>query len=150
MVALLGLPLAVLPAAPALAANTFVCEDVAPWCIGAPNLALYSPLIETTSGRNLTVSPLRDGTYIISIDAVPGECVAAANNGMDVVIHPCGGAGVHWYAQTDPSGPAFRLISQEFPNKYLVGPGVGGAAFQLRVAGAWNCCYRFDLDGRPS
>lgn len=153
MVALFAVPLVLLPAAPAMAEGSQVCEKNGNmYCIGAPNLAMYAPVIETVRGRNLTVSPLNGtlNTYLISIDAAPehDECVAATNNGTDVVIHPCTGAGVEWYLEFETDPHYFRMRSQEFPNKYLAGFGVAGQQFQLKAPGISGWYYKFFLGSR--
>jgi hypothetical protein len=91
------------------------------------------PVDETAGGRLINFNPAGSGEELQLVDNT-GLCVAAANNGQDVVQHPCnGGAGVTWH---EVQGPATTLFeSNEFPGKYLSGAN-NGTQFQLKSGGA--------------
>jgi hypothetical protein len=131
LVAMLTVP-AVLFAAPlpASAQGDHLVETFGNYFVGAPSLALYAPVVETSSGRSINIHSNGDGGYEIVFNYDTSKCVAGANNGADVVIHPCnGGSGIIWFLSTDGNGNLF------FQNKkfstYLAGANNGGQ-FQLK------------------
>jgi hypothetical protein len=138
-----GLLLATSP--PASAQVSFHwCETNGSYCIGAPSLALYDPVVETTTGRLLyTPSSGTTNNFKLQFAADQTKCVAASNSGDHVVIHPCNGSGVVWIP-TDINGNngSELLESNEFPGKYLSGDNMGHQ-FQLKSHGASGWFQRF-------
>lgn len=110
-----------------------LCETFGSFCVGAPTVHLDDPIDETASGRLLNFISAGGGEEL-QLVANTSLCVAAANNGQDVVQHPCnGGAGVIWH---EVQGPATTLFeSNEFSGKYLSGAN-NGTQFQLKDRGA--------------
>jgi hypothetical protein len=127
------------PPASALA-SVHVCETFGAFCVGAPNLGLDDPVVETTSGRDLNIISSGSGV-ILQFAASSSLCVAAANNGSDVVQHPCnGGHGIIWHIE---QGPTSNLIeNNEFSGKFLSGAD-NGTQFMIRSRGAagWEQQY---------
>jgi hypothetical protein len=126
MAVLLAVPVTVLAApSPASADDNFHwCEANGSYCIGAPDLSEYAPVMETATGRDIytnLVSP-NDGGFELSFAAKQSLCVAAANNAKDVVIHRCnGGMGVVWY-EVDVYGTGYTIFqNREFPTLMLAG-----------------------------
>jgi hypothetical protein len=144
LLAALAVPAAVLAAPlPASAAGPHVCETSGNYCVGAPGLGVDAPVVETRSGRNITFLFLGNAQYNLIIDAAPSECVAAANNGHDVVLHHCnGGLGTVWILHINPNGH-LQFESREFPTKYLAGHN-DGSQFQVKVLGLSGWFYNFD------
>src|SRR5262249_39369056 len=56
--------------------------------VGAPDLSLFAPVVETVDGRTLTLVDQGSHQVKIRFNANTTLCVAGANNGADVVIHP--------------------------------------------------------------
>lgn len=132
LVAALVVPgLVLATSSPALASQR-IKETYSPWYVGAPSLSLYDPVVETSSGRDFNINPAGNG-YEFQFTADTTKCVAAANNGVDVVIHPCNGNGTVWLEHQGRN--TFIYESREFSGKYLSGPGNGGQ-FQLKSRGA--------------
>jgi hypothetical protein len=128
---------------PASAANNHLKETSGSYRVGAPNLALYAPVVETTSGRdvNLITAPTGADDVYIKFSADTSLCVAAANNSSDVVIHPCsGGSGIIWTLQDSASGHClpYCLFKNRLVGLYLAGNNRGGQ-FQLKPhpLGGW-------------
>lgn len=117
-------------------------ETFGSYSVGAPSIALYDPVMETTSGRVIDI--VAAGNYRkLEFDADTTKCVAAANNGADVVVHPCDGSGVDWaIIGLDSSHYAFQ--NREFNNKYLAGAN-NGTQFQLKTWGQNGWYYNFRL-----
>ena len=114
-IAVLGLLLAAPPASASGVA--LICESYSShgYCIGAPNLSLYDPVVETINGRYIDVQSLGGNSYLLAFQAAPSLCLAAANNDYLAVMHPCnGGAGVVWKAHLGPDGMSCTFESQEF------------------------------------
>jgi hypothetical protein len=122
-------------ASPKVDVGLHLCETSGShYCVGAPTVHLDDPVVEAIHGRLLNFNPAGSGTEL-QLVADTSLCVAAANNGQDVVQHPCnGGAGVIWH---EVQGPATTLYeSNEFPGKYLSGANNNGSQFQLKDRGA--------------
>ena len=121
-------------ASPASAVGSQVCEaNGNKYCINAPTLALYDPVIQSSSGRSIYLIwlDMTKGQLELQLAADTKKCVAAANNGHDVVLHKCsGGNGVVWIEHLT-NGPRFE--SREFSGKYLAGDNVTGHQFQIRA-----------------
>lgn len=108
LLAVLSVPVMLLAAPlPASAAGRHLCETYGNYCVGADNLNLYTAVVEkpksSGGGRNIIDTPLgrlfynEYPEYLLQFADDATKCVAAANNGYDVVIHPCnGGSGVIW------------------------------------------------------
>jgi hypothetical protein len=145
LLATLAVPVAVFAAPlPASAVGNHLCETSGNYCVGAPSLALYAPVVETISGRDIHLISLGNNQFDIELNAAPGECVAAANNGTDVVIHPCnGGLGTVWIEHFNPNNHR-QFESREFRTKYLAGHN-NGTQFQVKTLGQSGWFYNFDL-----
>jgi hypothetical protein len=123
------------------------CETNGSYCLGAPNLVLYDPVVETSGGR-LFYTPSSGSSNNFKLEFVGDttQCVAASNSGDAVVIHPCNGSGVVWIP-TDINGSngSELLESSAFPNKYISGDGQGGK-FWLKAKGANGWYQRFSTN----
>jgi hypothetical protein len=134
---------------PASAAANHLCETNGNFCVGAPSLATFAPVVETLSGRNITLIFLGNDAqgipqFEIQLDAAPSECVAGADNGIDVVLHHCnGGLGVVWKRHFSQNGH-LQWNSREFPTKWLAGHN-DGTQYQLKPLGLSGWFYNFDL-----
>ena len=135
-------------ASPANASGFRICEASGNrLCVNAPTLALYDPVVQSaTNARNINIIVVKAGTdqVLLQIVADTGKCVAAANNGHDVVLHKCsGGNGVIWHQELTNGVPRFE--SNEFSGKYLAGDNVTGHQFQIRVPVSGDgFLYRFE------
>jgi hypothetical protein len=116
--AALAIPAAIFTAPPAGASTAFhMCETYGSYCVGSADLNLYTAVSERNPGRLIIPVSLGGefdnyGTWLLEFNNDPSECVAAANNLSDVVIHPCnGGSGVVW-ARDNSSGND-KWINQE-------------------------------------
>jgi hypothetical protein len=121
---------------PASAANNHLKETSGSYDVGAPSLAPDAAVVETSSGRdvNLITVPTGADDVYIKFSTDTSKCVAGANNGVDVVIHPCnGGSGIIWTLQDAPGAHCLSVCL--FKNKhfgtYLAGDN-GGHQFQLK------------------
>jgi hypothetical protein len=122
-VAVPGLLLVGSPPANAAGPLAKICEVTGGLCLGAPNLASFDPVVETTSGRDILPKNLGGNLWELQINAAPSECVAANNPGTLVVLHPCANNnGITWLVSQDKDG-----VSCDFENtlaaKYLSGDG---------------------------
>jgi hypothetical protein len=140
----LALPAAVLAAPlPASAAGPHVCETNGNYCIGAPGLSNDAGVFETLAGRDITLLFLGNAQYKLVVNAAPSECLAAANNGEDVVLHHCdGGLGTVWILHINPNGH-LQFQNREFPTKYLAGHN-NASQFQVKPLGLSGWFYNFD------
>ncbi|HEY3957634.1 MAG TPA: hypothetical protein VGM53_30060 [Streptosporangiaceae bacterium] len=132
---------------PASAADSSViCESSGNhYCIGAPNLVLYDPVVETVSGRYIN-DQAEDGGVRLQLNAATSLCVAAANDGVDVVLHPCsGGEGIIWFQEESPNGNRFE--SREFSGKFLSGASSENSQYQLKDLGANGWEQQFTISG---
>jgi hypothetical protein len=145
LVATMAVPGLILAASPPASASVglHLCETFGSYCIGAPSLGLYNPVVETASGRLLEINPVGTGNQReLAFASNPSECVAADNDGDLVVIHPCnGGSGVVWLEGTGSSGGAI-YESREFSGLYLSGAD-NGTQFQLKDRGASGWYQQF-------
>ena len=127
-----GLLVAVSPAASARVGG-HLCETFGSFCVGAPTVGLDDPVVETADGRLLNIFPAGSGEELQLVDNT-SLCVAAANNGSDVVMHPCnGGLGTIWHEQQGPATTLFE--NNEFSGKYLSGAN-NGTQFRIKNRGA--------------
>jgi hypothetical protein len=141
-IAVSGLLLAASPAS--ASGPALVCESHGAYCIGAPTLNLYDPVKEG-SGRTINVQNVSGNSYLLEFNS--SKCVAGANNGTDVVIHPCsGGSGVVWIAQLGPDGVSCIFKNQLF-GTYLSGHD-NGSQFQLKGNGANGWYQQFATSAR--
>src|SRR5947207_1685939 len=122
-----------------------LCETNGNYCIGAPTLALYAPVVETTSGRDLGAIDLGNNQFELVFLADNGIfCVAAANNREDVVVKHCqGDFGVVWIREFNPNGH-LQFRNREFSNKFLAGHN-DGTQFHAKDAGRPGWFYNFDV-----
>jgi hypothetical protein len=89
------------------------------------------------AGRKWNAISIGNSQCLLELDADTSKCIAAGNNGLDVVLHPCnGGSGVVWIRQTPGS---HDLWLNRLTNKYLTGRNQTGSQFVL--------FYRGCLDG---
>ena len=141
----LVVPVAVFAAAPPASANgNHLCETSGNYCVGAPTLALYAPVVETVSGRDLGTIPLGNNQFELVFLANTTFCVAAANNGIDVVVKHCqGDFGVVWIREFNPNGH-LQFHNREFSNKFLAGHN-DGTQFHAKDAGRPGWFYNFDV-----
>ncbi len=134
-----GLFLAASPAAASARVGLHLCESFGSYCVGAPTVHLDDPVVET-GGRLFNFIPAGSGVEIQFVDNT-SLCVAAANNGHDVVQHPCnGGHGIIWHEQQGPATTLFE--NNEFSGKYLSGAG-NGTQFQIKDLGASGWLQQF-------
>ncbi len=130
--AALAVPATVLAAPlPASAANDRLLESYGSYYVGAPDLSLYQPVMETSSGRYITLVDAMPDPQVdlkIRFNADTSMCVAGANNGTDVVIHPCDGNYVVWRLSSDAGGYFFQNLHF---GTYLAGAN-NGTQFQLK------------------
>ena len=145
VIAVSGLLLAAAPPASASGA-ALICETNGSYCVGDPNrsLPLYDPVKEMLAGRIIDVNSQGGVSYKLAFDDDPSKCVAAANSGLTVVIHPCSGAGVIWKAALGKDGFSCIFQNQEFSGKYLSGADKG-TQFQLKAKGAAGWYQQFIL-----
>lgn len=133
-VAVSGLMLAASPAS--AASNVHLTEVFGAYRVGAPNIGLDDPVTETIDGRDLNIFSSGSGVEI-QFRADTSLCVAAANDGIRVVQHPCnGGLGTIWHEQNGtncPQGTCFE--SNEFSGFYLSGAN-NGSNFEIHLRGA--------------
>jgi len=144
LVVLAASALALMAAVPANAAPSHLCETAVnnTLCVGAPNLAVDSPVLETASGRDLVLFPEGNNQFEIKLVADQSECVAGANNQTDVVLHHCnGGLGTFWIKHGEITN--FKYESRRFPGKYLAGRGTQGTQYQLKSdpTPGWNLAF---------
>ncbi len=133
--AALAVPTTVLAAPPPASAaptNDRLLESYGSYYVGAPDLSLYQPVMETSSGRYLHLidsmpDPQVDLKIVFNADNST-KCVAGANNGTDVVIHPCDGNYVVWRLSSDAGGYFFQNLHF---GTYLAGAN-NGTQFQLK------------------
>jgi hypothetical protein len=136
--------LVVTVAAPASAAPSHVCETSGDFCLGAPSLVIDAPVRATVSGRDVVLRGVGNNQVEIILSADTSECVAAANNRMDVVLHHCdGGLGTVWIKHNLIA--PFKYESREFPGWYLAGRNVQGSQFQLKQDPTGGWLLRFDV-----
>jgi hypothetical protein len=143
LVATLGIPAAIL-ASPlsASAAGNHLCETNGNYCVGAPSLATDAPVVETQFGRDINLLFLGNAQYELQFNAAPSQCVAAANNGHDVVIHHCnGGLGVVWILFINSNGH-LQWQNREF-STFLAGHN-NGTQYQVKPPGLSGWFYNFD------
>jgi hypothetical protein len=135
--------LASMAAPPASASGNHLCETSGNYCIGAPSLATDAPVVETSSGRDITLEFLGSAQYELQFNDAPSECVAAANNGTDVVIHHCnGGDGVVWILFLNANGH-LQWQNREFSGDYLAGHN-DASQYQVKAPGLSGWFYNFD------
>lgn len=152
--AALAIPAAILAAPlPASASSSRLCETSGAYCIGSANLNLYTAVTESNPGRNIVAEPqggMFEGlpTYLLAFSADPSKCVAAANNGVDVSIHPCnGGFGVIWALQVNSNGHLQwlnRAASPPGDPAYLAGLN-NGSGYMVSAPGVSHTFYNFDF-----
>lgn len=112
-----------------------IVETFGRYAIGAPSLDLEKPVMETTDGRVLDCLSSSNGMKL-AFEASPTHCVAAANDGHDVVIHLCSGDGTVWEFRENSVCPAsFCFENHRFSGMYLSGDGHGDQ-FQIKNANA--------------
>jgi hypothetical protein len=137
LVAAMVVPGSLLAASPAASARVglHLCETFGHnYCVGAPTINLYDPVIETTGGRLLNFIPSSGGGEKIAFSADITKCVAAANNGHDVVVHPCDGSGTVWIEHQCPATTCFE--NNKFATLYLSGRDSLGSQYQIKIRGA--------------
>jgi hypothetical protein len=148
-VTVIAVPGLLFTASPASASGVaLICESYSShgYCIGAPNLGLYDPVVETINGRFIDVQSQGGNKYLLAFQAAPSLCIAAANNDYLAVIHPCnGGAGVVWTAHVGPDGMSCTFENQEFSDKYLAGHN-DGSQYHVKHLGASGWDYQFATD----
>lgn len=135
LVAAMTVPGLLLAASPGASARVgqHLCETFGSFCVGGSAVGLDNPVVETTDGRLLNFNSAGSGVEM-QLVANASLCVAAANNGHDVVMHPCnGGHGVIWHEQQGPASTLFE--NNEFSGKYLSGAN-NGTQFQIKDRGA--------------
>lgn len=112
--------------------------------LGAPDLSLYAPVKETSSGQYLFLTKVSQYHYKIHFLYAGSDCVAAADNDDTVDIKPCSGAnGVVWVASAGQDGNSTVLQSQHFPGKYLSGDAQGDQFhIRARYANGWYQQFR--------
>jgi hypothetical protein len=147
LAATLGLPAAIFAAPLSASAATapLLCEAFGNYCVGAPSLSTDAPVDETISGRNVNFLSQGNGQWKIQFNASLSQCVAAANNHTDVVIHHCnGGAGTLWIRHTVVCSPQceYQWESNEFPDRYLAGAN-NGSQYQIKQLGVTGWFYKF-------
>lgn len=124
-------------AASASVVGSHVHETFGSFYVGAPSLGIDDPVVEAVNGRTFNIQPVTGGEEF-QFTADLSKCMAAANNGVDVVIHVCnGGSGVVW---KEVPGPATTLYeSQKFPNMFLSGDNHGDQfEIQPKHANGWE------------
>ena len=141
----IAVPTLLLTASPASATgSTFICEAFGHYCVGAPSLALFDPVVETTGGRDIFVLSLGGTSYLLEFNADRSKCVAGANNGVDVTIHPCdGGVGIVWKTHLGNDGASCLFESQKFSGLYLSGAN-NGTQFKIKSKGLTGWLQQFD------
>ena len=143
LVATLGIPAAIFASPQYASAAQHLCESFGLYCVGAPSLATDAPVDETTSGRDLNFLTQGNGQWKIQFNADLSQCVAAANNGTDVVIHHCnGGNGTVWIKHSVDTHTEWE--SREFPGFYLAGRN-NGSQYQIKPGGLSGWYYKFDI-----
>jgi hypothetical protein len=129
---------------PANAANNHLKETNGAYRVGAPSLTNYDPVVETVDGRNLNIIIQSGDDVKIKFSTDTSKCVAGANNGTDVVIHPCDGTGIVWTMIGDGFGHLF-FFNKKF-SLYLAGAN-NGTQFKLRGNPSPGWYERFDITG---
>jgi hypothetical protein len=142
-----GLYLAV-PTASAAVVTVNICESYGAFCIGAPTINLFDPVVETPTGRRIDVLHLSGASYELEFHADQSKCVAASNSGLLGVVHPCnGGSGVVWIVELGGDGHSCVFDSQEFPANDLSGED-NGKQFRVISQGAMGFYQQFSTNGR--
>ncbi|HYS30881.1 MAG TPA: hypothetical protein VEM58_01345 [Streptosporangiaceae bacterium] len=142
LVATLGIPAAIFASPLSASAAQHLCESFGIYCVGAPDLSTDAPVVETLSGRDLNFLSQGNGIWKIQFNADLSQCVAAANNRIDVVIHHCnGGAGTLWKKHFMDS-THIKWESHEFPEFYLAGRN-NGSQYQVEPLGVSGFFYNF-------
>ena len=139
----LAVPLAVFGAPLAAnAAGNHLCETSGNYCVGAPSATNDAAVVETATGRDITLLFLGNAQYELQLTNATSLCVAAANNGVDVVLHHCnGGSGVVWILVINPNGH-LQWLNRLF-NKYLAGHN-NGTQFHIKDPAQPGWFYNFD------
>ena len=144
LIAAMAVPGWLLVASPAASARTGlqIKETFGSYYIGAPTVALDDPVVETTGSRSFNILSAGGGEEFQFV-ANTSLCVAAANNGVDVVMHPCnGGSGVIWHEVQGKSSTLFE--NNKFAGKYLSGDNKGNQ-YQLKSKGASGWDQQFTV-----
>ncbi|HEY2577507.1 MAG TPA: hypothetical protein VGI74_14465 [Streptosporangiaceae bacterium] len=132
--------------APASAAGpSTICESSGHhYCLGAPNLAPFDKVVETTSGRFIDIVPRSNGQELM-IDTDHALCVAAASGGNGVVLHLCsGGTGVIWFELKSPNGHRFE---NSLFGGYLSGANQKGSLYRVESLGVSGFNQQFSVSG---
>jgi hypothetical protein len=122
-----------------------MCEKSGKYCLGAPNLAVDHPVVEAKKGRAINFiflsNPNNKLHEELQLAASPKECVAAASNGIDVVLHHCnGGLGTAWIISGNNPPLLFRSV--EFPTETLAGHN-NGTQYHVNSKGQKGWYYKF-------
>ena len=105
-------------AVPAMASTMrgYECEVSHPVCIGAPNLAWGSTVVETSSGRKLDITPTPDPVYAnaykLRITADTSKCLGVdTSSNSRVIIKTCSNTAIDWQRQQTGSGDNHRWMN---------------------------------------
>jgi hypothetical protein len=156
LLAAVALPAGLFAAPADAASGAFLLHEAnGSFAVGAPNLTVDSPVVETASGRQLffpfvQTGPNGNPEVELQLKADTTECVAAAANRVDVVLHHCdGGLGTVWIEHTNDNGKK-QYEPREFRGLFLAGHNQPtGTQFQLKslTNGAWF--HNFDKIAVP-
>lgn len=127
------------------------------FCVGSDDTNPFTPVVERIPGRNLILTDLKSKfqnkeLFLIRFSSDTPECIAAANDNVDVTINACTGSiGVEWAMDTevDSSGIAHDIWENRAAtlargnNVYLSGHN-DGTAFQLQRLGVAGAFQKFD------
>lgn len=157
LIAALGTLAALLAVAPsanaATATDPRICESFGSFCVGSADFNLFTAVTERNPGRDFTLISLGttfDGfpNFDIVFSGDPSDCVAAANNLSDVVIHPCnGGSGVVWARDHQANGHdrwINREASQSAGVEEVLSGRNNGTQFLVRQNGTSGLFQQFD------
>lgn len=138
-----GMAVTMLAAAQAANAVEFnYCETNGNFCIGAPDLGTFAPVVETGAGRAINLLGVSGGYWKLQFNAAPSQCVAATDNGNGVVIHHCnGGLGTLWQIINNANG---HLQFWDREHDTLLAGRNNGTQYKLITEPAEGWFYNFD------
>jgi hypothetical protein len=104
------------------------------YCIGSDTTDLFAAVVERDCpGRKWNADPLGNSQWLLELHADTSKCIAAADNGFDVVLHACGDGGVVWIRERTGSG--HDRWRNRLTDKYLTGQNQTGSQFLLFCLG---------------